>query len=136
MSTGVEQATAKLERQLGEPSRLSFPEDWTLSSSWQRAQAAPAVVGPVNAAEFDVLLGYVDRDDWGDRHRVLFAIYDGEIRAECDCEAHRWRDWCAHIAHLWWRWSRDDLGVVDLDTDKTHLSPPWWLTVDDREVSR
>lgn len=129
MSTGVEQAAERIDRKLGDPPRLTFPEDWTLSTSWQRAQAAPAECGPVNAAEFDVLMGYCDSDELGDKHRVLFAIYNGQIRADCDCEAHRWNDWCAHVAYLWWRWVRSDLGVTDLDTGKTHLSPPWWLSV-------
>ena len=30
--------TESLDRRLGEPSQLRFPDEWTLSTSWQRAQ--------------------------------------------------------------------------------------------------
>lgn len=101
-----------------------------MSTSWQRAQTADAVAGPVNAAEWDLLLGD------GSPHRVLFAVYDGELRAECDCRAFEFRDFCAHVARLWWRWVRSELGVTDLDTGATYLTPPWWLSVDDAEHDR
>ena len=131
----VEEQREQIANRLGEPDRLQFPSGWTLSSSWRRAQAAPSAVGPVNPAEFDVLLGYVD-DDGLAKHRVLFAIYGGNVVAECGCDGHRFRDWCAHVALLWWQWSRDDLAVTDLDTGRTYTSPPWWLSVDDVEHDR
>lgn len=33
-------------------------------------------------------------------------------------------------------WSRDDLAVTDLDTGRVHVSPPWWLSIDDAERDR
>jgi len=68
--TRVEEQREQIANRLGEPDRLQFPSEWTLSSSWRRAQAAPSTVGAVNAAEFDVLLGYVDDYD----HAVITAI--------------------------------------------------------------
>jgi len=123
MSQAVDQATAKLERKLGEPDQLTFPDDWTLSASWRRAQEEADAGGPVSAAERVVLLGE------GEPHRVLFTIYEGTLRAECDCDGYHYRGWCAHVASCWWRWVRSDLAVTDLDTGQTHLSPPWWLSV-------
>jgi hypothetical protein len=40
------------------------------------------------------------------------------------------------VALLWWKWSREQLAVTDLDTGETHLSPPWWFSVDDVEADR
>ena len=133
--TAVDEQREQIANRLGEPDRLQFPSGWKTSSSWHRAQAAPSHVGPVNPAEFDVLLGYVDEDGLA-KHRVLFALYEGDLVAECHCDGHRFRDWCAHVALLWWRWSRDDLAVTDLDTGRTYTSPPWWLSVDDVEADR
>jgi hypothetical protein len=128
--TPVEQARDDLDRRLGGPPVFDPPEKWTLSSSWHRAQAAPAECGPVTPAEFHVLMGHPDRDGLGDGHRVTFAIFEGELRAECDCQAFRFEEWCAHVAYLWWRWSaRGNLAVTDLDTEKTYLWPPAWLSI-------
>lgn len=129
VETAIDDAAAQLDQRLGGPDRLIFPEGWTTSTSWHRAQACEAHVGPASPVEFDVLLGRLDGDGLGDRHRVIFAIYDGEVVADCDCDGHRFRGWCAHVALLWWRWSRERLGVVDVDTGRTHLSPPWWVDV-------
>jgi len=130
----VERVPSSVLNRVGEPPRLRFPEGWTLSTSWKRAQAAPAECGPANAAEFDVLMGYTDgRDDLA-HHRVLFAILNGSLRAECPCDGYAYRGFCAHVAHLWWRWVRSDIAVTDLDNGRTHLSPPWWLSVPDREA--
>jgi hypothetical protein len=76
-------------------------------------------------------MGYADdRSGFGDDHRVTFAIYDGQLRAECDCQGFRYADWCAHVAHLWWRWAAlGDLAVTDLDTGRTYLWPPAWLSL-------
>ena len=134
--TAVEQHREQIANRLGEPDRLRFPSDWTMTSSWRRAQTAPAAVGPVNPAEFDVLLGREDDETELSRHRVLFAVYEGDLVAECDCDGHRFRAWCAHVALLWRRWTLDNLGVTDLDTGRTHLSPPWWLSIDDVEADR
>ena len=135
VETSVEEQREQIANRLGDPSVFRFPSGWTTSSSWRRAQAAPSTVGPVNPAEFDVLLGYVDEDTIS-KYRVLFALCEGELVAECECDGHRFRDWCAHVALLWWKWSRGDLGVTDLDTGRTHLSPPWWLSIDDAERDR
>jgi hypothetical protein len=135
MSRSQQPPGGPLDGYLADPPELTFPEDWTLSGAWQRAQSAEAHFGPVDDAHFDVLLER-ESGDWGDKHRVLFAIQNGQLRADCDCKSYQHRQWCAHVAHLWWRWSRDQLGVHDLDADDTHLSPPWWLTVDDAEVAR
>jgi len=134
--TRVDELREQIANRLGEPDRLRFPGGWTTSGSWRRAQAAPSTVGPANPAEFDVLLGRENEETAATRHRVLFAVYEGDLVAECDCDAYHFRGWCAHVALLWWRWSRDDLGVTDLDTGETHLTPPWWLSVDDVEQDR
>ncbi|GAA0507877.1 hypothetical protein SAMN04488066_101369 [Halorubrum aquaticum] len=134
--TAVDEQREEIANRLGEPDQLQFPDGWTTSSSWRRAQAARSTIGAVNPAEFDVLLGREDDETALSRHRVLFAVYEGDLVAECDCDGYRFRGWCAHVALLWWHWSRDDLGVTDLDTGRTHLSPPWWLTVDDVEHDR
>jgi hypothetical protein len=133
--TRVEDVRERIENRLGEPPAFRFPSGWTTSTSWRRAQAAPSNVGAVNPAEFDVLLGYVNEDGLS-KHRVLFALYEGELVAECECDGHRFCGWCAHVALLWWKWSRDDVGVTDLDTGRTHFSPPWWLSIDDAERDR
>jgi hypothetical protein len=124
MSTGVEHVAAEIDAELGGPTPLRFPEDWTLSSSWQRAQDERAHVGPTGPARFSVILGT------GARHRVTFTLKGGELLSDCDCKAHQYREWCAHVAVLWWKWCRSQLAVTDLDTGRTHLSPPWWLSVD------
>jgi DNA-binding CsgD family transcriptional regulator len=175
---------AALDRRLSVPT-LTFPDGWTLSGAWRRAQEARAHVGPVTPAEFDVMLSRPDsppdlsdltdaeavvyhrveqhdqtaaqaaRDterhpstartllrrarekvadlppEWGDRHRVLFALHDRRLAAECDCEAHRWDGWCAHLALLWWRWVRGKIAVTDLDDGREWLTPPEWLSVTD-----
>ena len=134
-TAGAEQR-GRCASRLGEPEGFAFPAGWSTSSSWHRAQAAESTVGAVNPAEFDVLLGRLEGDASMSRHRVLFALYEGELRAECDCDGHRYRSWCAHVALLWWRWCNAELAVTDLDTGRTHLSPPWWLSVDDADCDR
>jgi len=136
IETAVDEQRQKISKQLGEPERFEFPERWSMSSSWHRAQAAESVVGPVNPAEFDVLLGRLEDDTDMSRHRVLFALYEGDLRAECDCDGHRYRSWCAHVALLWWRWCNSGLSVTDLDTGRTHLTPPWWLSINDADHDR
>ena len=131
--TRVAEQREQIANRLGEPERLQFPSEWTLSSSWHRAQAAPSTVRAVNPAEFDVLLGYVD-DDGLAKHRVLFAIYNGDLIAECSCEGYRFNDWCAHVALLWWKWSRSEISVTDLDTGSSYTAPPWWLSIDDADA--
>ncbi|WP_199242170.1 hypothetical protein [Halorubrum sp. SD626R] len=128
MNDAIDRQRSRLDRRLDEPDRLRFPDGWTMSTSWQRAQAADGVVGSTNPAEWDVLLGS------GDCHRVLFAVYDGHPRAECDCDGWQYHDWCAHVARLWWRWVRGDLVVADLDTGARYTTPPEWIRVDDADA--
>jgi len=134
--TSIEEHREQIANRLGDPDRLQFPSGWTTSTSWRRAQAAPSNVSPANPAEFDVLMGRCDADAALSRHRVLYALYEGNLVVECDCDGYRFRGWCAHVALLWWKWSRADLAVTDLDTGRTHLSPPWWLSIDDAERDR
>jgi hypothetical protein len=128
MSVDVEQTAAALDQRLGEPPVFRPPDGWTLTASWRRAQEEKDIGGPVNAAYRQVFLEGSERP-----HRVLFAIYGGELRAECDldghCPAYRYRKWCAHLGSCWWRWVRGDLAVTDLDTERTHLEPPAWLPI-------
>lgn len=124
VSSGVRDTAAEIDRRLGEPPVLQFPDGWTLSTSWQRAQEADDLGGPVNPAERIALF-----DDGGAPHTVLFAISGGELRAECDCPGYDHRQWCAHVASCWWRWVRAQIAVTDLDAERTHLTPPWWLSV-------
>jgi len=136
VSSGARQASVEevadgLDRRLGSPPTLTFPDDWELSRSWYRAQKASANVGSHNPAEWGMVLGHPDSVEPGGYHRLLFAVYQGELVAECDCDGWRYRGWCAHVAHLWWRWVRGRLVVVDLDTDQRYPDPPCWLTVDE-----
>ncbi|WP_435093360.1 hypothetical protein [Halorubrum sp. N11] len=134
--TSVEDHREQIANRLAEPDRLQFPSDWTMTSSWRRAQAAPSNVSPRNAAEFEVLMGREDDETALSRHRVLFALYEGNLVVECDCDGYRFRGWCAHVALLWWKWCRKDLVVTDLDAGRSHVSPPWWLSLDDADRDR
>jgi len=70
----------------------------------------------------------------GDYHRTTLIIQNGELLADCDCHAWNFDGWCAHVAHLWWEWSRGRAVVTDLDTDRSHSVPPVWLSVrEDRD---
>ena len=109
---------------LGGPEPLTLPAGWTLTTSWERAQTSEANVNAVNDAEFMIRL------ESGDVHRVAFVVDDGALRADCDCDGWHYHDWCAHVAHLWWKWSRGALVVHDLDADRPRQMPPAWLTVD------
>ena len=115
---------------LGETPTLSFPEKWTLSTAWQRAQEETDHGGPINDAERMVRLSGGDS-----AHRVTFALKAGDMLAECDCKAHQFNDgWCAHLASLWWRWSRGQLVVTHLDTGRDYPRPPSWLRLDDPDA--
>ena len=120
-----------LDRRVGGLPELHFPRGWTLSGSWERAQREQDKGGPLTPAERMVWLS-----DSEAPRRVLWCIRDGRIRAECSCEAYQFRGWCAHLASCWWRWCRSDLAVTDLDTGRSHLHPPWWLSIEDEEVRR
>jgi len=111
MSTAVEDARAQLQNEITQPPILRFPSDWQLSGSWQRAQEADSVLGSDGPLRFSVMIRR-DSGEWGTRHHVLFCIHDGELRSECDCKGWKHRQWCSHVALLWWRWVRQDLGVT------------------------
>ncbi len=84
------------------PSTLSMPDDWTMSTAWQRAQQESDDGGAINDAERIVTLS--DGDDY---HRVLWALKSRTLVAECDCQGYHYNDgWCAHVASLWWQWVR------------------------------
>lgn len=183
----VDELRARLHARLDVPT-LEFPDGWTMSTPWRRAQEARAVVGPIDAARYRVMLSRPDaapdlgaftdaqRDVWrrcerygaapcevaretdrapstvrthlqraretladqepemGDPHRVLFAILDGDLAAECDCEAWQYRDWCSHVARLWYDWSRQRIAVTDLETGERLRDPSPSLTVTDHSL--
>jgi len=58
-----------LDHQVGDPEALSMPDDWTLSTPWQRAQKESDEGGPINDAERMV---YLSGSDYP--HRVTFAL--------------------------------------------------------------
>jgi hypothetical protein len=117
-----------LDDRLGEPDTLQFPEKWTLSESWQRAQTERDHGGPINEAERMV---YLEESDGP--HRVTFTLAGQTLRAECVCASGRFRGWCAHLASCWWRWVRGRLDVHHLDTGRVYTTPPAWLRFDARE---
>lgn len=128
MSSRVEAVATEIQTQLGGPYPIKFTAGWTTSTSWQRAQTREAHVGPIDPARFRVLL-----PDGSDAHQVTFALFGGDLVTECDCTGwtySRGGEPCAHILHLWWRWCAGRAAVCDLDTGTTHLTPPWWLSVD------
>jgi len=116
-----------LDDRLGSPDTLRFPEDWTLSTSWQRAQEEADHGGPVNDAERMVWL-----EDSDEPHRVVWALAGQDLHAECDCASGRFRGWCAHLASCWWRWVRGEIVVIHLDTGREYRTPPSWLDLDGR----
>jgi len=118
-----------LERRLGTPAEITFPEGYTTSESWKRAQSEQGFLGPIDAGRWKVKL------EQGQLHEVLFTILDGRLRAECSCKGYQYGGFCAHIARLWLKWTRCNLAVHDHDTGRTHLHPPAWIRVDDREIS-
>lgn len=117
-----------LDDRLGEPETLHFPESWTLSESWQRAQTERDRGGPLNEAERMV---YLEESD--SPHRVTFALAGQTLRAECACASGRFRGWCAHLASCWWRWVRGRLDVHHLDTGRVYRTPPAWLRLEARQ---
>jgi len=124
-TTTTPESTAFETDTLAEPPVFSTPLDWTLSTSWQRAQTERERGGWVNPAERMVFL-----ENSNHPHRVLFALRDRTLRARCSCAGHRHRDWCAHVAHLWWRWTTGRLVVRHLDTGRDYQEPPSWLLID------
>lgn len=121
------QPSDDLPDRLGGPPTLSMPDDWTLSTPWQRAQTEADEGGPINDAERMVYLSGSDHP-----HRATFALRGRTLLADCDCKAHRFNDgWCSHVASLWWQWNRGRIVVSHLDTGRAYPAPPAWLTLDD-----
>jgi hypothetical protein len=117
-----------LDEQVGGPPTLSMPDDWTLSTAWQRAQEEDDQGGPVNNAERMVALSGGDSP-----HRVTWALKGRTLIAECDCPGYQYHDgWCAHVASLWWRWINAEIVVSHLDTGRDYPQPPAWLDLDGR----
>lgn len=126
-----EKAACRLRQSKPGPKPIQFPTGWTQTGSWRRAQSSPSTVGPISPETYRLMLGYPNSADIGEPYRVTFAILDGDLVVECACDSYHYRQWCAHVAHLWWRWVRDRLVVVDLDTGRSHRTPPVWLSVGD-----
>jgi len=124
------QASDALDDRLTSPERLEFPEGWTLSTSWQRAQTERDRGGPISEAERMVYLEESEQPK-----RVLFALEDDRLKAQCSCDGWHYRDWCAHVASCWWRWVRGQIIVRHLDTGREYQHPPAWLQFrdDDRD---
>ena len=120
-----------LDERLTDPQELHFPDDWTLSESWQRAQTERDRGGTINEAERMVWLTESDRPK-----RVLFALEDDQLKAECSCKSWQYRGWCAHVAHCWWSWCNRGLVVHHLDTGRDYELPPAWLQFGDEHRSR
>jgi len=114
-----------LDDKLWIPPVLQFPDGWRNSTSWQRAQQEPDAGGPVNDAERMVFLDESDRP-----HRVVFVVRERTLRAECSCTGWKFRGFCAHVASLWWQWTRAEITVRHLRTGRSYQEPPSWLRVD------
>ncbi len=111
-----------LEDRLTNPDRLEFPEDYTLTESWQRAVTERDQGGTINEAERMVWL-----DESDEPKRLLFALIEDDLHAECSCASWKYRGWCAHVAHCWWRWVRGCIIVHHMDTGRDYRHPPAWL---------
>lgn len=121
------QSSDDLPGQIGGPPTLSMPDDWTLSTAWERAQTESDRGGAINDAERVVYLSGGDST-----HRVLWALTGRTLAAECDCAGYQYHGgWCAHVASLWWQWVRGGIVVTHLDTGRQYPAPPAWLRLDD-----
>jgi hypothetical protein len=111
-----------LDDRLGRPETLRFPDDWTLTDSWRRAQTEADSGSRINDAERMVWL-----DESDEPHRVVWALSGNTLRAECDCASAQYRGWCAHLASCWWQWVRGQIVVSHLETGREYQMPPSWL---------
>jgi len=109
------------------PPILRFPEDWTLSESWQRAQTERDRGSAIRQHGIERIVWLED----GDPHRVTFVVSGECLRAECSCDGYRYRDICAHLLSLWWRWVRGEIVVPHQQLDRQFTEPPCWLHVED-----
>jgi len=123
----VWEASPDLPTQIGGPPTFSMPATLTGDTSWERAYLEDDEGGPVNDAERMV---YLSGSDYP--HRCLWALQGRTLVADCDCEAHRYRDgWCPHVASLWWQWITGRLSVTHVETGREYPVPPAWLQLDD-----
>ena len=76
--------------------------------------------------------GLSDTDGY---HRVVWALSGGSLRAECPCKGFHHRDWCAHLASLWWRWVRGQIEVTHIETGRRYRTPSSWLSFDRNDRS-
>ena len=104
-------------------SPFTFPDEFDMSGSWERKHEHDSG-GWINDAERMVWLANSDEP-----HRVVFVLSGRVLRVNCDCAAHHYDDWCAHVASCWWDWITDDLAVSHLQTGREYDTPPEWLRV-------
>lgn len=123
---GTWESSDDLPNRLGGTPTFSMPDDWTLSTPWQRAQEETDQGGPINRAERMVFLS-----DSENPHRVTFALNGADLLARCDCRAFQFDDWCSHVASLWWQWVTGEIIVHHLDTGRAYPAPPCWLSLND-----
>jgi hypothetical protein len=103
---------------------LRFPEGYTLTTSWQRAQSEPLEVSPINDHEAMVRLGE------GSYHRAVWYLSGTSLRARCDCQGYQHNDRCAHLYALFWEWVNGELITPEPEHDREHHHPPEWLSVE------
>ncbi|WP_436934996.1 SWIM zinc finger family protein [Halovenus marina] len=125
---------ASLAKRVGTPPAFEIPDTvdgkpWTLSTSWYRAVAEDADVSPVRDAEW-----MVSMETSEDYHRLVFVLDQATLRAECSCAGWTHRDWCPHVATLWWRWVRGQLQVTHYQTGHEYETPPEWYQHGERDV--
>ena len=105
-------------------SPITFPNDWVMGRSWQRAQTEHDRGGWINDAERMVWL-----DESDEPHRVTFVLVGDVLRVDCDCASHHYSDWGPHVAKCWWEWINGRLTVTHLQTGREYDTPPEWLRV-------
>ena len=116
-------SSATLDAAIHDASPIHFPQEFEMGGSWERKFEHDRG-GPINDAERMVWLENSDEP-----HRVVFVLSGRTLRVDCDCTAHHYDGWCAHIASCWWDWITDDLVVRHLQTDREYEQPPEWLRV-------
>ena len=87
-------------------SPLTFPDEFAMSGSWERKFERDRG-GWINDPERMVWLANSDKP-----HRVTFVLVGAVLRVDCDCTAHHYDDWCAHVAKCWWEWVTGPLTVT------------------------
>jgi len=109
-----------------EPPTFKMPENLTGSTQWERAYLEDDRGGPYNDAERYVYLTGSETP-----HRCLWALKGCTLAADCDCQGHKYNEWCAHVASLWWQWITGRISVSHVDTGREYPAPPAWLQLDD-----